>query len=150
MQKNILIVILTVIISFQLYSQKTQPDAILPFSNSWIFTLEGGITAGFTDYESTKIEGTLRGAVEYYLPRSSNNIFGLIFFGGGQQVGGTDSRGSVSTKDGIRDPLPPQFQTDMFLLGAAISYSYSIENQYFPFIQMGISNLWFSPKYEYR
>ena len=148
MQKNILTVIFTLIISFQLFAQEAQRNAVLPFSNSWVFTLEGGITAGFTDYESTKLKGTLRGAVEYYLSRSNSSIFGLKIFGGGQQVGGKDSRSSVSTKDGIRDPLPPQFQTDMYLLGAGISYSYSIENQYFPFIQMGISNLWFSPKDE--
>ena len=148
MQKNILIVILTLIISFQLFAQEAQRNAVLPFSNSWVFTLEGGITAGFTDYESTKLKGTLRGAVEYYLSRSSSNTFGLKFFGGGQQVGGEDGRGSVNTKDGIRDPLPTQFQTDMILLGATISYSYSIQEKYFPFIQMGISNLWFSPKDE--
>ena len=146
MQKNILTVILTLIISFQLFAQEAQRNAVLPFSNSWVFSLEGGFTAGFTDYENTKIKGTLRGAVEYYLSRSSSNIFGLKIFGGSQQVGGEDSRGSVTTNDGIRDSLPPQFQTDMILLGAAISYSYSIGDQFFPFIQMGISNLWFSPK----
>jgi outer membrane protein OmpA-like peptidoglycan-associated protein len=148
MQKIFLTVVLTLIISFQLFAQEAQQNVVLPFSNSWVFSLEGGFTAGFTDYESTELKGTLRGAVEYYLSRSSSNIFGLKIFGGGQQVGGKDSRSSVSTKDGTRDPLPPQFQTDMILLGAAISYSYSIENQYFPFIQMGISNLWFSPKDE--
>jgi len=146
MQKNILTVILTLIISFQLFAQRTQRNAVLPFSNSWVFSLEGGFTTGFTDYESTKLKGTLRGAIEYYLSRSSSNIFGLIIFGGGQQVGGKDSRGSVSTKDGIRDPLPPTFQTDMILLGAALSYSYSIGEKYFPFIQLGLSNIWFSPK----
>jgi outer membrane protein OmpA-like peptidoglycan-associated protein len=146
MQKNILIIILTLIISFQVFAQKTQRDAVLPFSNSWVFSLEGGFTAGFTDYESTKLKGALRGAVEYYLPRSSSSIFGLILFSSGQQVGGKDSRGSITTKDGIRDPLPPEFQTDMILLGAAISYSYSIEERYFPFVQLGLSNIWFSPK----
>jgi len=146
MQKNILIVLFTLFISFQLYSQNTRLDAVLPFSNSWVLTLSGGFTAGYTDYESTKLKGALRGAVEYYLPRSSSSIFGLILFGGGQQVGGEDSRGSVTTKDGIRDPLPPQFQTDMILLGAAISYSYSIAERYFPFVQIGLSNIWFNPK----
>ena len=146
MQKIILIVILTLNISFQLFAQRTQRNAVLPFSNSWVFSLEGGFTTGYTDYESTKLEGILRGTIAYYLSRSSSNIFGLIIFGGGQQVGGKDSRGSVSTKDGIRDPLPPTFQTDMILLGAALSYSYSIGEKYFPFIQLGLSNIWFSPK----
>lgn len=146
MQKNILTVILTLIISFQLYSQNKQRDAVLPFSNSWVFTLEGGFTAGYTDYERTKLKGALRGAIEYYISRSSNSIFGLILYVGGQQVGGEDSRGSLTTEDGIRDPLPPQFQTDVILLGAAISYSYSIEENYFPFVQLGLSNMWFSPK----
>ena len=123
MQKNILIIILTLIISFQVFAQKTQRDAVLPFSNSWVFSLEGGFTAGYTDYERTKLEGTIRGAVEYYFSRSSSSIFGLKIFGGGQQVGGEDTRGSITTKDGIRDTLPPQFKTDMILLGAAISYS---------------------------
>ncbi|MGB5894236.1 MAG: OmpA family protein [Ignavibacteriaceae bacterium] len=146
MQKNILTVILTLIISFQLYSQKLQQDALLQFSNSWVFTLAGGVTTGYTDYESTKFKGTLLGAVEYYLSRSSSNIFGLKIYGGVQQVGGKDSRNSTTTKDGIRDPLPPQFQTEMILLGVAISYSHSIEEKYFPFIQLGLSNNWFSPK----
>jgi len=145
MQKNILIVILTLFISFQLYSQNTQSDAILPFSNSWVFTLAGGFTAGYTDYESTEFEGILQGAVEYYPSRSSSNILGLKIYGGVQQVGGKDSRSSITTKYGPRE-LPPQFRTDMILLGAAISYSYSIEEKYFPFIQLGLSNMWFSPK----
>jgi outer membrane protein OmpA-like peptidoglycan-associated protein len=146
MQKNILIVILTFIISFQLYSQDIQQDAILQFSNSWVFTLEGGVTTGYTDYESANLKGTLRGAVEYYPSRSSSNIFGLKIYGGVQQVGGKDSRSSITTKDGPRDPLPPLFQTDMILLGGALSYSYSIEEEYFPFVQLGLSNIWFSPK----
>ena len=146
MQKNILAAILTLIISFQLYAQDKQRNAVLPFSNSWVLTLEGGFTAGYTDYESTKLKGALRGAVEYYISRSSKSIFGLILYVGGQQIGGKDSRSSITTGDGIRDPLPPQFQTDVILLGGAISYSYSINEKFFPFVQLGLSNVWFSPK----
>jgi len=98
MQKNFLTVILILIISFQLFAQEAQQNVVLPFSNSWVFSLEGGFTAGFTDYESTKLKGTLRGAVEYYLSRSSSNTFGLKIFGGGQKVGGKDSRNSVNAE----------------------------------------------------
>lgn len=146
MQKNILTVILTLIISFHLFAQETQRNAVLPFSNSWEFGLEGGFTTGFTDYQNIELKGALRGSIEYYIPRSSSIIFGFKIFGGIQQIGGKDSRGRVTTEDGVRDPLPPMFQTDIILLGAAVSYSLPIKNKYFPFIQMGISNLWFSPK----
>jgi outer membrane protein OmpA-like peptidoglycan-associated protein len=148
MLRNIFVVVFTLFLSVSLFAQVVHAGKILPFSNSLVFTIEGGFTAGYTDYTNTKIKGSLRGAAEYYFLRSSKNIFGLKLFGGGQQVGGTDDRPSIGTKDGIRDPLPPIYRTDMFILGAAISYSYSIEDQYFPFLQMGISNLWFSPKDE--
>ena len=146
MQKNILAALLTLIISFQLHSQNKQHNAVLQFSNSWVFTFEGGITAGYSDYQKTKLKGALRGAIEYYIPRTSNSIFGLKLYGGGHQIGGEDSRGSITSEDGIRDPLPQQFQTDCIMLGAAISYSYSINESVFPFLQLGLSNIWFSPK----
>lgn len=148
MSRNIFVVIFTIFLSISLFAQRTPSEKILPFSNSWVFSLEGGFTLGYSDYTNTKIAGSLRGAAEYYFSRSSNHIFGLKLFGGGQQVSGKDDRPSVTTKDGIRDPLPPTFRSDMFIMGAAITYSYSIEEQYFPFVQAGISNLWFSPKDE--
>jgi outer membrane protein OmpA-like peptidoglycan-associated protein len=149
MLKNVLTIIFSLILTYSSLAQSSSERKIYVFSDSWVFSLEGGFTVGFTDYMKTKVDGSLRGGVEYYFSRTNENVFGLKLFGGGQRVAGSDERMSVNTKDGIRDPLPTNFITDMYILGLAASYSYSINDRYFPFVQLGVSYLyWINPQDE--
>ena len=138
MLKKILTFIFPLIITLSINAQSDKAHKIHAFSGKWVFTMEGGLTLGYTDYIRIKPAGSLRGAVEYFLPTTNRHIFGLKLFAGGQQIGGEDDRTEI----------PPTFKTDMYIMGLAASYSLSIEDQYFPFIQMGFSNIWFNPKDE--
>jgi outer membrane protein OmpA-like peptidoglycan-associated protein len=100
---------------------------------------------GHTDYKNDGSGFVLKGIGEYFFPATSAHIFGLKVLFGTQSIAGSDPRTHVSTKDDIR-PIPPEFKTNMFLLGGAVTYSYSIADKFFPFASAGLSNLWFDPK----
>lgn len=133
--------IISLILTCVINGQQISGDKILPYSNTWIFTLEGGVTMGFSDYTKSKVNGAIHGGVEYYFDRTRQHIFGIKVFGGGQRISGEDDRAAVSTNDGLRSPLSPVFENEMYILGIAGIYSYSIEDKYFPFIQIGGSYL---------
>ncbi len=125
-----------------------QNPPVNPFSGTLVLGLEGGITLSKTDYPNTKLGGRLTGAIEYYIPTSSNHILGFRFFGGGEQINSSE-KNKVITINGVGpDTLPETINTDIYLLGLGLIYSYSINNQLFPYLSFGISNLWFSPKIE--
>ncbi len=117
------------------------------YSDRIVFSLAGGLTIGITDYQEKKLGAGAVGIVEYFLPTDNKNIFGLRLHGGGRNIYGTDQRSSVSTKDGNID-IPVTFRTDMYLLGGAITYSYAFRGKILPFLSVGLTHLWFSPKDE--
>lgn len=143
-----LLLLLITAIQLSAFGQVNQDLKVHAFSGRWVFSLEGGATFGFTDYQSTKPAPFVLGSVERYFPTSNQNIFGLKLFFGGEQVSGEDDRGSVSSKDGVKQEIPPVFITDIFIVGIGASYSYALEDKYFPFLQLGFSNIWFDPNDE--
>jgi len=118
-----------------------------PFSGTLVLSLEGGFTLGKTDYSGSPLGGRLTGGIEYYLPASSNHIFGIRGFAGGQQINSSDDNKTVSIQGEVV-LLPDEIINEMYIAGLALSYSYSFKDTYFPFISLGLSNLWFSPKME--
>lgn len=141
MYKIALVLIISLFFASFTIGQQRRSDVILPFSNSWVFTLEGGLTVGYTDYSKQKINGAIYGGVEYYFSRAMKHVLGIKVFGGGQRISGEDDRRAAITNDGIRNPLSPSFEDEMYILGVAGIYSYSIGNKYFPFVQIGGSYL---------
>jgi hypothetical protein len=143
-----LFLLLFMAIQLSAFGQVNPDLKVHAFSGRWVFSAEGGLTFGFTDYQRTKPAPFALASVERYFPTSNENIFGLkVNFGWGQ-ISGEDDRGSVKTRYGAKQDIPPVFVTDMFILGFAGFYSYSIEDSYFPYIQLGFSNIWFDPKDE--
>lgn len=118
-------------------------NKIRSYSDSWVISLEGGVNLTYSDYLNTKPGYLMRSSIEYYFTRTGRDIFGFKLFGGGQIVAGTDSRNYLATTGGkvIRDPLPPSFSTYMYMVGLAGSYLYSINDMYYPFVQLGLSYL---------
>lgn len=143
MKYFILFILLTIIFdSNQVLSQ----TKIHTFSGTMVLSLDLGFTTGKTDYPNSKIGGRITGGVEYYLPTSSNHIFGIKGFGGGQQIK-SEEKNKIITLPGIGpDTLPDLIKTDMYIAGISLIYSYSINDRFFPYLSGGISNLWFSPK----
>ena len=115
--------------AFQLsaFGQVDDDLKVHAFSGRWVFSVEGGATFGFTDYQRTKPAPFVLGSAERYFPTSNQNIFGIKFNLGWGQVSGEDARGSVTTRSGVKQDIPPVFKTDMFIAGFAGFYSHSIE-----------------------
>jgi len=127
---------------------QTSQLKIHPFSGTIVLALDGGITISKTDYPNSETGGRITGAVEYYLPASTNHIFGIRGFGGGQQIN-SEEKNKIITLPGIGTyMLPDLIKTDIYIMGIGLIYSYSINDRFFPYISGGISNLWFSPKIE--
>ena len=116
------------------------------FSDNWVFSLSGGVTYGFTDYKESNLGLSLRGAGEYYFEATSNNIFSLKLYVASEKLSADDDRGIISSIDSSSRYIPPTVNTDIISVGVGISYSYSIKDRVFPFVGIGITNIWFDPK----
>ncbi len=128
-------------------NQVKSQTKIHAFSGTLVTSLDLGITIGKTDYAESKPGGRITAGIEYYLPTSSNHIFGIRGFGGGQQLYSKDQN-KIITLSGKGTNLPDMINTEMYLSGLGLIYSYSIKDKYFPYISVGLSNIWFSPKLE--
>ena len=145
MLKKILIINFLLLLSFLTYAQDEKGNTRHIFLGRWLITAEGGLLLGSTDYNQLKPSGALRAGFEYYFTSASRHIFGVKMYAGGQTIEGKDSRTQIGSNDGLRNVVSP-FRTDMYILGFAGSYFYSIEHEFYPFIEVGLSNIWFSPK----
>jgi outer membrane protein OmpA-like peptidoglycan-associated protein len=105
------------------------------FSGTLMFGADAGFTWGITDYDEVKPQVEGRGVLEYFFPTTSAGIFGVKAFMGGGYVGG---------KDNNLDPT--EFRTTIVDLGGGFSYNFSIQDAVFPYVFIGASHLWFSPK----
>ena len=140
-------ILFSILVSFSGYCQVKAGDEINAFSRAWVFSLEGGATFSNTDYQRSKPAAAVRGSIEYYFKKIHNNVFALKLNLDMLNVSGEDERESVNTKDGVIN-IPSPFITDVYSIGFALSYSYSFENKYFPYVQLGIFTMWYSPKDE--
>ncbi|MHB8336776.1 MAG: OmpA family protein [Ignavibacteriaceae bacterium] len=108
-------------------------------SNVFGVTAEGGVTLGFTDYSTYKINYTGKASLEYYLPSTGNGNFGLRAFG---QTGFISGSGAQAAWKNPTD----EFSTKIDMYGGGVIYALSIDNSVYPWAAIGVSNLWFYPK----
>ncbi|MEE9450887.1 MAG: OmpA family protein [Ignavibacteriaceae bacterium] len=141
--------LLTILVGFALYQPLWAQDAFISkdhmFSGNWVFSLEGGIALGLTDYKQTKSGYSTKLSLDYFFQTDSPSSFAIRLFGTMQKISGQDDRTTVSAKDSVREIISP-FSTDIKSVGIAFSYNYSIDDVIFPFLMAGLSNLWFDPK----
>ena len=116
------------------------------FSRAFVFTGEGGITLGLTDYKKNSTGFSSRLSGEYFFPTSSAHCFGIGLRLGYLSITGKDDRGVIATKDNPNQPIPPSFETKSFSVGIGVSYLISVGDVFFPQASFGFSNLWFDPK----
>ena len=101
-------------------------------------TIDGGVTFGLTDYRISRVDYTVKGGLEYYLPSSGIGNLGVRFFG---QTGYISGRG---TPTGAINPTD-EFTTRIDILGGALMYILSIDNEVYLWASAGASNMWFYP-----
>ncbi len=104
------------------------------FSNTMVFTVDGGITIGNTDYTQIKPDYLGKVSVEYFLPAYSRSNFGFRAFDGGGYIAGKDAT-----------LVPAEFRTRLSFLGGGVIYSLEASRYIFPYFFAGASYLWFDP-----
>lgn len=105
-----------------------------PFSGTIVFSVEGGITIANTDYEGLGVDYLGRASLEYFFPASVQSGFGLRLFGSTGFIKGDDSRMD-----------PQSFRTSINTFGGGVVFILSIDDKYFPYLFVGVSNLSFDP-----
>jgi OmpA-OmpF porin, OOP family len=103
-------------------------------------TFDFGVTLGFTDYTSNKINYMGRLSLEYYLPSLGHGNIGFRGFFEEGFIGGTGAP--------ALSPLgtPSEFKTRMNIYGGGIVYILSLGDVVYPWVGLGVSNMWFYPK----
>jgi outer membrane protein OmpA-like peptidoglycan-associated protein len=101
-------------------------------------TVEGGTTFGITDYNISKVDYTVKGSLEYYFPSSGSGNLGARVFG---QTGYVAGRGAPA---GAFNPTN-EFSTRIDILGGALMYLISLDNEVYLWLSAGASNIWFYP-----
>ena len=115
-------------------------------SQNLILSIDGGLSYGFSDYQSSSVGPVLRGSIEYYPLIIDEMRFGLKASGGGLKLHFSDTRSSILSNYGLRDNIPPEVTTDAIQFGAGISFGYAISKSIIPSLTIGASYLIFSPK----
>lgn len=108
-------------------------------SNVVGLSAEFGLTIGFTDYTTKKLNYNGKGSIEYFFASTGNGNFGLRAFG---QKGFITAADPPLLSGNSTNELSTKF--DMF--GGGIFYALSIGDAVYPWAGFGISNLWFYPR----
>lgn len=127
--------IIIFISSVFIYAQKESRVRAHNFSGNTVGSITGIFNLSYTDFSNSKIGFGAAAMAEYFIPTSSPSIFGLRLLFGGQSIRGHD-----------KFKVPEEFMTDMYILGGGLTYGFTFDNEFFPYIYAGVSNLWFSPK----
>ncbi len=104
------------------------------FSNTLVFTVDGGATIGRTDYSKIKPDYLGKVSLDYFLPAYSISNFGVRAFGGGGYISGKDAT-----------LVPTEFRTRLSFIGGGVIYSLQLGERSFPYFFAGASYLWFDP-----
>lgn len=101
-------------------------------------TAEGGLAFGVTDYKD-KMNYTGKASLEYYLPSTGVGNIGLRIFG---------QTGFISGEEAPTIALNPsgKYSTKFDMVGAGVMYALSLGHAVYPWISVGVSNLWFYPE----
>lgn len=112
-----------------------KPNAM---SNVFGITAEGGITLGSTDYTRTVMDYTGKASFEYYLPSTKLGNFGFRLFVQEAFISGKGVFPLIQKTD--------KFITKIDMCGGGVFYTLSIADKIYPWVGIGISNLWFYPE----
>ena len=105
------------------------------YSGTLVFTAEGGVTFGYTDYKGLEYDNLGKASLEYFFPTSSSGSFGLKIFSGIGFLSGKDSRWALN-----------YFRTKLNYIGGGGTFALSIDDAAFLYSSVGASYLWFRPK----
>jgi len=107
-------------------------------SNVLGVTIDGGVALGSTDYTRTVMDYTGKASLEYYLPSTKLGNFGFRIFGQEAFISG----------EGVFQWIQPtdKFTTKIDMFGGGVFYTLAITDMIYPWVGIGLSNLWFYPE----
>ena len=123
---------------FGLAQDSVQTPRLNSMSNVVGITIEGGSTFGMTDYNISRMDYTVRGDLEYYLPSSGDGNLGARFFA---QTGFVSGRGAPLNANNPTN----EFSTRIDIIGGALTYLLSLDNEVYIWASAGASNMWYYP-----
>jgi len=130
--KSVIIAVLFLLSTAQICLGQNAP-VYNPMSKVFVLSLGGGITIGKDDYKTIKTDYIGKGSLDYFFPSTGKGNFGLGLFGGIGKVDGTDAN-------------KPEFSTAIDYLGLEATYTYALGKVVSPYLSLGYSCLWFTPK----
>lgn len=120
-------------------AQNQDAKRLNEMSNAFGLTAEGGVTFGFTDYVTPKINYTGKASFEYYLPSTGSGNLGFRIFGQKGFIAGKDVEVMAGNPSG-------ELHTKIDMYGGGVSYIMSFGEFVYPIISVGVTNLWFYPE----
>ena len=135
MKHKLLLILFVLGLSCFSYAQSNGYKANNSLSGLVVFTGEGGLTLGQTDYSGTKINYLGKGSIEYILQSESKSNLSIKLFGGGGFLSGTSTR-----------LTPSELNTAFNFIGGGLSFITQISDVVYPYIGLGASYMWVSPK----
>ena len=137
--KNSIITIIFLSLVCTSFGQTFSPS-IHPFNNSWAITGEGGLVIGDTDFPDTKLDYGARGLIEYFLPTSNTNIFGIRLLLGAGYIAGKGLASSSPAYINI-----DEIRSEFYQAGLGLTYSHSMGKVVQPYLNASVAYFTFNP-----
>lgn len=132
--RKILVIIFTLLFLSISYGQFSTYKSN-PFSNTLLLGLNGGLSIGDTDWKNNDIAPYGKANLGYYLSTNSKLFFGLHL-----------NLELFQLKYGSENN---DFTDEIVGLGPSLTGNYMLTDSFFPFIELGINNLWYSNSTEF-
>lgn len=114
---------------------QTKRPVYHPFTGTLVFTVDGGVNYGLTEYKDFALDYYANAGLEYFFPTYAKSSFGFRAFA---------RTGFLRGKD--ESYTPNEFRTELKMIGGGVVYLLSIGEAVFPYLFFGASNVWFDPK----
>lgn len=132
--KTLLLILFMLIVQIASAQQFFKPH---PFSKSLAIGFEAGGTYSVSDYSTQSFDYAGRFLMEYFFKSESKSSFGLRakFYGG--YIKGKDKALPIK-----------EYRTQYLSTGLGLIYLLAASNDFYPYLSVGVSHLWFQPKGE--
>ncbi len=135
MKQTLLLFFAFVCISNYLFGQNTDIKINNSLSGVVIFSGEGGVTLGQTDYSEIKINYLGKASIEYVLASESASNLAFKLFGGSGYLSGSSSY-----------LIPNEINSQFNFVGGGLSFLTQLSENVYPYASLGASYMWVSPK----
>jgi outer membrane protein OmpA-like peptidoglycan-associated protein len=131
----ILTIVITLLLTVNSFPQLTEGKYKDPFSNTFVFSLEGGTSFGFLDYNAINTNLNFKIMGHYFFPASSLGAFGIRLFSG---------TGFISGEEPGRIPRILNLNRGYF--GTGLEYSFKGIYPFYPYAALGAARVWYESK----